>query len=78
MDALAALMWPKESEEDNASENTVPNLARVYTRIVVGPESGASSVVPGAAVVDVSPWERNAVQETFAQRRCHDNFREDR
>lgn len=41
-------------------------LARVRTRLLVGPASTSSFVVPRAAIVNIAPGERAALEEAFA------------
>lgn len=68
--ALAALLAADASEEGSTGGYFVPDLKRVRTRLTVGPEAGKSCVVPGAATVEVAPWERDMVQDVFVRRNC--------
>lgn len=71
LQALAALLATNASNHgSNPGGNFVPDLKRLRTRVVVGPEPGKSCVVPGAAMVEVAPWEKDAVQDVFVQRHC--------
>lgn len=68
--AVAALLVPCERRKGSRNSDVLPDLARVRTRLVVGPASVASFVAPGAVVVEVPPWQRAAVEDAFIKRRC--------
>lgn len=68
LQALSALLAADASDQGSLGGHFVPDLKRVRTRLIVGPEAGKSSVVPVAATVEVSPWERATVQDAFVRR----------
>lgn len=68
MHALAALLIPDGGGNNDHNGIDIPDLERVHTRLVVGPEQRASLVVPSAAVLEVPSWERAAVEEAFYRR----------
>lgn len=68
--AIAAVLVPHAQMDGSRTADVVPDLARVRTRLVVGPTSTTSFVAPGAVVVEVPPWQRTAVADVFTTRRC--------
>ena len=69
LDALSAVLATNAPDQGSPGGYLVPDLKRVRTRLIVGPEAKRSCVVPVAAAVEVAPWERATVQDVFVQRR---------
>lgn len=68
--ALTALLEPdsKYVADANGESMKVPDITQLDMRLIVGRDASESFIVRRGAAVEIAPWQRAAVQDTFVAR----------